>query len=83
MEQVRGAVNAWLEAAALQRTRVGQLERELTKQQYHQHRNAQARRSHTKTWRVDAAAGVQPNSPVGAETIFVRHRNRMAAGHLT
>jgi len=49
MEQVRGAVDAWLEAAAVQRTRVGQLERELTKQQYYQHRNAQARRSHTKT----------------------------------
>ena len=49
MEQVRGAVNAWLDAAAAQLTRAGQLERELTKQQYYQHRNTQARRSHTKT----------------------------------
>jgi SRSO17 transposase len=49
MEQVRRAVNVWLEAAAGQLTRAEQLERELTKQQYYQHRNAQARRSHTKT----------------------------------
>ena len=49
MEQVRRAMNAWLEAAAGQLTRAEQLERELTKQQYYQRRNAQARRSHTKT----------------------------------
>jgi SRSO17 transposase len=48
-EQVRRAMNAWLEAAAGQLTRAEQLERELTKQQYYQRRNAQARRSHTKT----------------------------------
>ncbi len=47
-EQVRRAMNAWL-AAAEQLTRAEQLERELTKQQYYQRRNAQARRSHTKT----------------------------------
>ena len=47
-EQVRRAMNAWLEAAAGPLTRTEQLERELTKQQYYQHRNAQARRSHTK-----------------------------------
>jgi SRSO17 transposase len=48
-EQVRRAMNAWLEAAAGQLTTAQQLERELTKQQYYQRRNAQARRSHTKT----------------------------------
>src|SRR5437016_4196382 len=47
-EQVRRAMNAWL-AAAEQLTRAEQLERELTTQQYYQRRNAQARRSHTKT----------------------------------
>jgi SRSO17 transposase len=49
MEQVRRAVNTWLEAAAGPLTRAEQLEQEWTKQQYYQHRNAQARRSHTKT----------------------------------
>jgi SRSO17 transposase len=49
MEQVRRAMNAWLEAAAEQLTKVEKLERELTKQRYYQRRNAQARRSHTKT----------------------------------
>jgi SRSO17 transposase len=48
-EQVRRAMNAWLEAATGQLTRAEQLERELTMQQYYQRRNAQARRSHTKT----------------------------------
>jgi hypothetical protein len=52
-EQVRRAMNAWLEAAAGQLTRAEQLERELTKQQYYQRRNAQARRSHTKHERPD------------------------------
>lgn len=49
MEQVRRAMNAWLEAAAGQLTMTQRLERELTKQQYYQRRNAQARKSHTKT----------------------------------
>ncbi len=49
MEQVRRAMNAWLEAAARRLTRAEQLEKELTKQRYYQRRNAQARRSHTKT----------------------------------
>jgi SRSO17 transposase len=48
-EQVRRAMNAWLEAAAGQLTKTERLERELSKQQYYQRRNAQARRSHTKT----------------------------------
>jgi hypothetical protein len=39
-------MNAWLEAAAKQLTK---LEQELIKQRYYQRRNAQARRSHTKT----------------------------------
>ena len=49
MEQVRRAVNAWLEAAAGRLTQRERLQRELAKQQYYQRRNAQARRSHTKT----------------------------------
>jgi hypothetical protein len=48
-EQVRRAMNVWLEAAAAQRTKAERFERELAKQQYDQARNAQARRSHTKT----------------------------------
>jgi SRSO17 transposase len=51
-EQVRRAMNAWLEAAAAPLTPTERLERELAKQQYYQRRNAQARRSHTKTRKV-------------------------------
>lgn len=49
MEQVRRAVNTWLEAAAAGRTKAKRFEKELAKQQYYQRRNKQARRSHTKT----------------------------------
>ena len=49
MEQVRRAMNAWLEAAAKQHTKAEQFEQERSKQRYYQRRNAQARRSHTKT----------------------------------
>ena len=49
MEQVRRAMNVWLEAAAKQLTKAEQFEQELLKQRYYQRRNAQARRSHTKT----------------------------------
>jgi SRSO17 transposase len=49
MEQVRRAMNAWLEAAAERLTTAQRFERELAKQRYYQRRNAQARRSHTKT----------------------------------
>jgi SRSO17 transposase len=49
MEQVRRAMNAWLEVAAKQLTKAEQFEQELIKQRYYQRRNAQARRSHTKT----------------------------------
>jgi SRSO17 transposase len=49
MEQVRRAMNAWLEAAARQLTMAEKFEQELIKQRYYQRRNAQARRSHTKT----------------------------------
>jgi SRSO17 transposase len=48
-EQVRRAMNAWLEAAQGRLTNVVRWQRELAKQQYYQRRNAQARRSHTKT----------------------------------
>ena len=42
-------MNVWLEAAAVQLTKAERFERELTKQHYYQGRNAEARRSHTKT----------------------------------
>jgi SRSO17 transposase len=48
-EQVRRAMNAWLEAEVGRLTKTERLERELAKQRYYQRRNAQARRSHTKT----------------------------------
>lgn len=48
-EQVRRAINTWLEAAAPRLTKTELLEKELAKQQYHEKRNAQAQRSHTKT----------------------------------
>jgi SRSO17 transposase len=49
MEQVRRAMNTWLETARIRQTRVAGYQREQAKQQYYQRRNAQARRSHTKT----------------------------------
>jgi SRSO17 transposase len=55
-EQVRRAVNAWLKAAAPRLTITDRLEKELAKQKYHQRRNAQARRSHTKTRKADLKA---------------------------
>jgi SRSO17 transposase len=48
-EQVRRAINAWLQAAMPRLSKTERLEKELAKQQYYQRRNAQARRSHTKT----------------------------------
>ena len=51
-EQVRRAVNAWLEIAAGRLTKTERLERELAKQRYYQRRNTQAKRSHTKTQRA-------------------------------
>ena len=48
-EQVRRAVNAWLAADEGRLTKTARLERELAKQEYYQRRNAQARKSHTKT----------------------------------
>lgn len=47
-EQVRRAVNTWLQGAT-RLTKTERLEKELVKQQYYQKRNAQAQRSHTKT----------------------------------
>jgi SRSO17 transposase len=48
-EQVRRAMNVWLEAAAGHLTKKDRFQRELAKQRYYQRRNAQAQRSHTKT----------------------------------
>jgi SRSO17 transposase len=48
-EQVRRAMNTWLETARERLSREARLHRELAKQQYYQRRNAQACRAHTKT----------------------------------
>jgi SRSO17 transposase len=52
-EQVRRAMNTWLETAQGRLTKRARFERELAKQQYYQSRNAQARRSHTKTRKAE------------------------------
>jgi hypothetical protein len=50
VEQIRSAMNVWLEAADLPAaSRRKRFEAELQKQQYYQRRNRQARISHTKT----------------------------------
>jgi len=50
VEQVRSAMNVWLDAADLPASaRRQRFEGELEKQQYYQRRSKQARRSHTKT----------------------------------
>jgi SRSO17 transposase len=55
-EQVRSAMNTWLQAADLKpAARKARYEKELQNQCYHQNRNQQARRSHTKTRRARLA----------------------------
>ena len=50
VEQVRSAMNVWLDAVDLPRTaRRQRFEEELEKQHYYQRRNRQARVSHSKT----------------------------------
>jgi SRSO17 transposase len=51
-EQVRRAMNAWLEITERRLAKAERFERELAKQRYYKRRNAQARRSHTKTRRA-------------------------------
>ena len=48
-EQVRRAINTWMQATAPRLTQTERLEKELAQQEYYQKRNAQAQRSHTKT----------------------------------
>jgi Rps23 Pro-64 3,4-dihydroxylase Tpa1-like proline 4-hydroxylase len=48
-EQVRRALNTWLETAQGRLTKAARCQRELAKQQYYQRRNAQAQRSHVQT----------------------------------
>jgi SRSO17 transposase len=63
IEQVRSAVNTWLESIDSKPTaRQQRYQKELEKQQYHQRRNAQARRSHTKTRIAQLhALGIDPH----------------------
>lgn len=50
VEQIRSAMNTWLSAADLKaEARKTRYEAELQRQRYHQRRNRQARKSHTKT----------------------------------
>lgn len=49
MEQVRRAINTWLQTTTPRLGKTERLEKELAKQQYYQRRAVQARRSHTKT----------------------------------
>ena len=49
MEQVRRAINTWLEVARPRLSKIERFEKELAKQQYYQNRAAQAQRSHAKT----------------------------------
>lgn len=50
VEQVRSAMNTWLSAADLKPSaRHERFEQELARQRYHQQRNEQAKKSHTKT----------------------------------
>lgn len=50
IEQLRSAVNVWLSTADLKpAVRMQRYQQELDKQRYYQRRNAQARKSHTKT----------------------------------
>jgi SRSO17 transposase len=61
-EQVRRAMNAWLEIAERRLTKAERFERELAKQRYYQRRNAQTRRSHTKTRRARLKSlGIDPD----------------------
>ena len=48
-EQVRRAINTWMQATAPRLTQTERLQKELAQQEYYQKRNAQAQRSHTKT----------------------------------
>jgi SRSO17 transposase len=63
VEQVRSAIDAYLDAADLPvSARKKRLEHELHKQQYYQRRNRQARKSHTKTRLAQfAALGIDVN----------------------
>jgi len=49
MEQVRRAINTWIQVAAPWLSKTERLEKELAKQQYYDRRAVQAQRSHTKT----------------------------------
>ena len=61
-EQVRRAMNTWLEIAERRLTKAERFDRELAKQRYYQRRNAQARRSHTKTRRTRLKSlGIDPD----------------------
>lgn len=57
LEQVRSAMNTWLQAADLKpAARKARYEKELQNQTYHRRRNEQARISHTKTRRARLAS---------------------------
>jgi hypothetical protein len=49
MEEVRRAVNVWLQATTTPSRQTERLQKELDRQQYYEKRRAQSQRSHTKT----------------------------------
>ena len=63
VEQIRSAINAWLNSATLpSKTRNQRLQAELDRQAYYHRRNATARKSHTKTqWQKLIDQGIDPN----------------------
>jgi SRSO17 transposase len=48
-EQVRRAINTWFEVTELRMSKTERWQKELARQSYHQKRNAQSQRSHSKT----------------------------------
>ena len=79
VEQVRSAMNVWLDTADLQQaaTRRQRFKEELDKQQYYQRRNKQARKSHTKTrLRRLARLGIDPDQIKSCLTTTDDDQNR-------
>jgi SRSO17 transposase len=56
MEQVRRAINTWMQTALPPLSKTARLEKELAKQHHYQRRAAQAQRSHTKTRKAQLKA---------------------------
>jgi SRSO17 transposase len=63
MEEVRRAVNTWLQVVSTPKSQTERLKKELETQQYYEKRRAQSRRSHTKTRKARLKElGIDPES---------------------